>query len=693
MRSAQIFHPSPSAIELPSIRCSMKLWKFDIKIYDYNLSVNYKFEFISIFVLLCIVNVLDFRQGGLCGKLFLIMDSKLARLLFSKIFSTNLTTLPVFLFCIMLSIVVTDALTAAKSKVVLVADGKTSYVIVVPDDATETEKYAASELQVSLEVMSGVRFEVAAEKDAAGRSAVLIGNTRRGAEIIPDNELKPLGDEGFIIRTHGSDLVIRGGGRHGTLYGAYALLEDHLGVRWYAPDATVIPARKTIEFTDLNDSQKPALEYRESFFFHAFDGDWAARNRVNGNHHRLTDRHGGKITYVGGFVHTFNSLVPPDKYFKEHPEYFSGIDGVRVPNAQLCLTNPDVLEIVTARVLELAESTKGEAAIISVSQNDNMRPCTCKRCRAVDKEEGSPAGLLIRFVNQVADAVAEKYPNVAIDTLAYQYTENAPRLVKPRPNVIVRLCHMAPSCDLHPLNKCYWNSNYVKNLKTWAKISNRVYIWHYVTNFSNYLMPFPNLNAVTKDMAFYSHHNVKGLFAQGSYQSHGGDMAELKAWLIAKLLWNPDADAESLIDDFVRGYYGPAAPAMADYIAVQREQVRSPKLHAHLFSPPTAGYLNAELLAKMADALDRAEKLAASDPAAAERVRRARLAYSYTQLAAPELFAPSGAQKAYGEKKLHSLFNTFKSELEHFGITHLKEAETTDKTLQRLRWRILGWKE
>ncbi|MFA6451057.1 MAG: DUF4838 domain-containing protein [bacterium] len=580
---------------------------------------------------------------------------------------------------------------AGQSGPALASGGASSCAIVIPDAASEVEKYAAAEAQSFLEKISGARLEIAAEKDAAGRCALLIGETRRGAAIVPDSELAPLGMDGFILRARGADAAIRGGGQRGTLYGVYGLLEDHLGVRWLAKDTTIIPRRDRIDLSGLEDSQKPAMEYREPFFNEAFDPDWAARNRSNGMSFHLDERHGGGTSYVGGFVHTAAALVPPDKYFKDHPEYFSMIAGERIPNGQLCLTNPDVLRIVRERVLELAESTQGKPSIISVSQNDNFATCSCPRCVAADREEGGPTGTLINFVNKIADAVAEKYPNVAIDTLAYQYTENVPRHAKPRPNVIIRLCHMAPSCDIHPLQKCYLNNNYVKNLKSWSRISNRVYTWHYVTNFAHYLGMLPDLNAIKADIPFYYKNSVKGFFAQGSYQSDGGEMAELKAWIIAKMLWNPNADFEALLKEFVDGYYGPAAPAMTDFINAQREHVKSKTIHANLYTAPDMGYLDVPLMETLGAALDRADKLAAGDPLYSEHIRKARLWYDYTRLAAPKLFTVNGKQAS--PKQQQALFNHFKSEVAHFNVTVMREGETLDNSLKKLRLKQLGWQD
>lgn len=563
--------------------------------------------------------------------------------------------------------------------------------IVIPDSPGEVETHAAEELRLFIGKISGAEMDIIAEKDAGGRCGIYVGDTRLGKQIVPDDEIAPLGSDGFVLRERGSNVAVRGGHR-GTLYGVYAILEDHLGIHWLAPDTTIIPKRDTIDLAGLEDTQKPAMEYREVYFHDAFDGDWAARNRLNGGTHRVDGPRGGRTNYLG-FVHTFNALLPKEKYFAEHPEYYALVSGKRVDNTQPCLTNPDVLKIVTDRVLELAASTNGAPTIISVSQNDNMMPCECERCRASDREEGSPSGTLIKFVNQVADAVAEKYPNVLIDTLAYQYTENVPRHAKPRPNVIVRLCHMAPSCDTHSLEHCYLNANYVHNLKAWSSISNRLYVWHYVTDFAAYLLPLPDLNAIKRDMPFYVKHHVRGLFAQGDGESPGAESAEIKSWLIAKLLWNDKADFESLYKEFIDGYYGPAAPDMLEYYNLQRKHALSKSVHAHLYAPPDGGHLSPELLGKMNASLVKAEAAAASDPLAAEHVRRARLWMTFTQLAAPRLFTPENGFPKMSPNQQLTMLESFKKEIARANITRLREGKPLDEYYKKLRLNIYGWKE
>jgi len=165
-------------------------------------------------------------------------------------------------------------------------------------------------------------------------------------------------------------------------------LEEVLGCRWYTSFVSRIPKNKTICIDQLDIVSRPDFEYRESDYIDAQDPDWAARNRMNGNSARLDATRGGKIAYWG--CHSFEYLVPIDTYYQEHPEYYSFTGDARVGGqykGQLCLTNPDVLKIVTGTVLKWIAAYP-EFKIISVSQNDNTNYCKCPNCAAVDAEEG-----------------------------------------------------------------------------------------------------------------------------------------------------------------------------------------------------------------------------------------------------------------------------------------------------------------
>ena len=201
------------------------------------------------------------------------------------------------------------------------------------------------------------------------------------------------GQDGFTLRTEGERLIIAGGKPRGTLYGVYALLEEKLGVRWFSPDLEVTPHTNRLELAALNETQMPALEYREVFWSEMLhDADFAARHRLNGNHYNLTDKHGGRFAVYFPFVHSLDSLIPPE-LFKEHPEYFPLINGERKSGyVQRCLSNPEVLKLAKSRVRQWIKDHP-EASIISVSQNDTGNWCHCEQCKALDDAGRQPRRL------------------------------------------------------------------------------------------------------------------------------------------------------------------------------------------------------------------------------------------------------------------------------------------------------------
>ena len=492
------------------------------------------------------------------------------------------------------------------------------------------------------------------------------------------------GAEEFIIRTGTDHLLIAGEGRRGTLYGVYDFLERHLDCRWFTPDVSQIPPRERIEIGSIDERRTPAFEYREPYAFEALDPDWAARNKCNGHFPAFEMKHGGGVRYALPFVHTFNELVPVEKYFGTHPEYFSEVNGVRVKHeTQLCLSHPEVLTLAVARIRAWLAANP-DVSIVSVSQNDWDNPCQCAACRAVDAAEGNYSGSLIRFVNRIAAAIEADHPHVAVDTLAYQYTRKPPRCVRPRPNVIVRLCTIE-CCFSHPLETCGekmllkhqrgTGATLPEDLAAWGRICERVYVWDYVTNFANYVLPFPNLGVLAANVRFFARNGVKGVFEQGANPpGGGGEFAGLRAWVLARLLWKPDENADALVAEYLHGVYGRGGTPLLRYVQALQQLVREKNLHASIYDRPDADYLTPRLLAHAAACFDEAEQLA-EDASVLARIKRARLPIRFAQLAALPLEAPDRDQ----------LLDEFAADAAAAGITQLSEHIPLARTMHYFR--------
>ncbi|MCH8119934.1 MAG: DUF4838 domain-containing protein [Planctomycetes bacterium] len=515
---------------------------------------------------------------------------------------------------------------AVKDDTLTIAEkGVAKAVIVIAEDASEPEQHAAAELADFLQQITGAKFDIV-HPPAAKRSRLLVG-PKAAKSAAADFSTDGLGADGIIIRTVGNDLILAGGHPRGTLYAVYTFLEDHLGCRWWSSTESAIPKKPTLKVGKLDVRYVPTLEYREPYWFDAFDGDWAVRNRCNGNRPRLDEKRGGKHTYEG-FVHTFNRLIPPDKYFKDHPEWFSEIKGNRTQKrAQLCLTNEEMRKELLKNLK--ANLRKNPAATIaSVSQNDWHGNCQCAKCAAIEKEEEGPAGLMLRFVNSVADDIKEEFPNVAISTLAYQYTRKSPKYVKPRDNVIVRLCSI--ECSFSKPLADERNKEFRDDIVGWSKISNRLYIWDYTTNFRHHIMPHPNLRVLGPNVKFFADHNVKGIFEQGAYTTNGAEMAELRAWVLAKLLWDPKRDGQELIDEFIAGYYCLAGPYIKAYLKVTHDAVEASEDWLGCFEKYTAKFLSFETLSEGLAQLKAAEAAVEDNPELRFRVQVAQLPVMYT---------------------------------------------------------------
>ena len=537
-------------------------------------------------------------------------------------------------------------------KITLAENGKSAYTIIMPSQPTIVEVQAAKVLQDYLFRISSVKLPVGYDSQKPVAKEILVGNVQR-AEV-KDVTYAVLKDDGVLIKTNGKKLIITGGSKKGVLYAVYTFLDKYLGCRKYASDVTVVPKKKIISLPSINDQQLPAFSFRETFYNDAYDPEYMDWHKLHSFEGRGTDK-----SQWGYWVHTFHSLLDPKEYGAAHPEYFSFYNGQRhaglipswdgknvQPEAQLCLSNPEVLEIV-CKNLKTAIDKKPEALYWSVSQNDNVNYCKCDKCAELDKKyaafapedkmysthggEKYPAlgsGSIIWFINQVA----ERFPDKIISTLAYQYSRVPPKDIVPPKNVNIMLCSIESSRN-DPME--IGDTSFASDLRGWGKITNNILIWDYTIRFSNLLAPFPNLRVLQPNIQFLRRNNVSALFEQGNIQK-GGEAAPLRAYLIARMLWNPDINIQKEMDEFLKVYYGIAAPDVKEYINLLHDNNQSGKgVKMSIFGSPKQDketFLSEALIARYNAIFDRAERKVANDETLLVRVKSARLPVYYAML-------------------------------------------------------------
>ena len=539
------------------------------------------------------------------------------------------------LFCIcMAALTQSCGLFGPRQGLVIARNGKSEYRIIVADDASRSTLHGAVELQAFLNRMTGAELPIVTDSLPMREHEIILGNNEHLRKLDTGIDFDGLGDEGYVLKTIGDHLVIAGGSMRGTMYGVYGLLEDHLGCRWFTPEVSKIPSNRKLVVPELDETVLPVLEYREPFVYECFDGDWAARNRMNGSRADVGDRRGGRVEWGRGmFVHTFNYLVPPDEHFDAHPEYFSLVDGKRLKHpSQLCCTNENVIKLVTERMLEEMRKNP-QATVFSLSQNDWFNFCQCKKCRAAAEREGSQIAPVLMMVNRVAEEAEKEFPDKIIETLAYQWTRHPPKTLRPRHNVVVRLCSIE-CCFSHPLGTCDspQNTTFTSDLREWSKICDRLWVWNYCTSFSDYLLPFPNLRVRDDNIRLFVENNVTGVFQQDVYTTPHGELSSLSGYLNAKLLWNPDYDEDTAINEFLAGVYGGAAGPIRAYIDMLHDKVASDNIHMPIWPGQQPAYLTAEILDRADMLWDEAEVAVAGNPDVLERVKIARLSVDYGRI-------------------------------------------------------------
>lgn len=491
----------------------------------------------------------------------------------------------------------------------LVVDGKSEYVLCVPKDPPPVLLKCADTLQKYVREISAASIPILNGSPKAGKRVQL----ELGASEDSTIDIAALHNDGFIIRTHGDDLFFTAATAFGLQNAVYTFLESYLGCRIYSSTERFIPTRTNITLPVVCDRQVSAITFRMQ---NIHDSTYTTWHKLN--------------TYddFGLFVHTFHLLVPPSRYFAEHPEYFSMLKGNRTPDGQLCLTNPDVLRIVCDE-LRARMQAKPQVTFWSVSQNDTYVPCECDACRAIDSVEGSPSGSILAFVNKVA----EQFPDKTISTLAYQYSRSAPRTIKPQPNVNIMLCSI--ECNRSkPLAEDPSSASFVKDVEDWSRLTNNIFLWDYVIDFRHLLSPFPNLHVLQPNIQFFVRNGITTVFEQG-LSGFGGEFSELRNYLISKLLWNPNLNIDSVMQDFLTSYYGPGAPYIRQYIDTMHATLRNSGEGLDIYGYPVRsahGYLSLSMLETYSQVLDEAETAVAGSTEYLARVRTARLPVQYVML-------------------------------------------------------------
>lgn len=445
------------------------------------------------------------------------------------------------------------------------------YEIVTAADANPATMLSAKELRTWLKASTSMELPLVTAPSAGKRHLFLGPNAWSGAAGITTEGLKA---EGYRLKTVGADIHIIGVDVHrgslepkrtsstqtGTFSGVIDFLERCAGLRffWHDKAGTIVPQHETILVPDLDITAEPEWRYR--WLAYSPEGkcgdDMFARRLRLGHSHTVTHSH------------SWHQIAPVEKFGQEHPEWFAEIDGVRKPEyylehhgGQVCTTNAEVIQLFADAAITYF-SEHPERDMFSVSPNDGGGFCTCSKCRALDngvRADGKPilTDRLITFYNAIADKVSAVHPTKLLGAYAYSFYREPP--VKVRPHDSLYLVH-ATNSAFHQGTGWPQEREMEKQWRSGAK---------HLAKYDIYYSPDSSLNLI----APVTRHLIEKIRAETEVGLEGGYLYIGQSYeqlgpahvLLAKLMWDADADTEAIIADYFSKLYGNAAADVRAY--------------------------------------------------------------------------------------------------------------------------------
>lgn len=460
------------------------------------------------------------------------------------------------------------------------------YQIVSPTNSSLKEQKAAKILQEFIFQVSSHRLPISDAPKSDRWS------------IIPRVENRAITNVKYGWYSEAKNIIIFGVTQDAVLTASYQFIEKIIGCKKLAahePASCPEVEEIMIDFP-LQYNHKPRFNYSEIYGSSSTDLEFQTWYGLD----YLEDQ-------WGLWGHSFSKLVSPS-LFKTHPDYFSFFEGKRRPN-QLCLSHPDVYELIKESISKLILENP-DATYFSISPNDDIGFCSCRKCRPINNNENGPMGPLLLLINRIAS----DFPSKQFTTLAYGAYRKPASTILPRENVTIILSSIEVSRNL-PIEQDPTGREFKKLLNQWLKLSPNLWIWDYYTQFSNYLNPFPVVHTIAHNIEYYDGMKVKGIFAQlaeGNYD----DLTELKAYVLAKEFVADPGDKNNYVSDFIQAYYGHTASLIQNYVDLLTLEGSKLEKKLDIYANPIFylnHYLSLKNIEKYEQLLDKANLLANTD--------------------------------------------------------------------------------
>jgi hypothetical protein len=506
----------------------------------------------------------------------------------------------------------------------IVKDGKPA-VFLVTDVAAEalqapiskkTPEYsedtqAVTILQEWIKLMTGAELVMTATAPE-DQPAIYIGKKALSAGLKLDDIESP-SREGLRIKIDGNKLLIAGQSGKATTKAVCRFLET-LGCRYLMDGelGKIYPRTKNLAAGELNLTEKPGLIFRNPKGPNWRGGYWGIWNGAGGT----------EVSHA----HSWSNYIPKE-LFERHPDFFAlNKGGERKPSEWLCTSNPELRKYFTEQV---SARIKAGSLNPSLSPTDGVGYCQCANCKAQDDPgliEPSNGTIAVSpryadFFNAIGEIIAKEHPLSILSFYCYaDYTQPPRNKQKLAPNLCAFIAPIR-YCRMHPIGhpNCPSRVQQQDMIEGWAAIASRIGYYNYMYDLAEATFPVFKFTGCKKDMAYLK---SKGLAAMTIEVLTNWHIYGPQIYLSLRLAYDPDADADAIMEDYWRHFYGPAAAHMKTYWMSIDEALLSFECHAGGFCGIQQMYTRG-LNAKLQDSLTRAAEVVKNDAACAERVAMA----------------------------------------------------------------------
>lgn len=585
-----------------------------------------------------------------------------------------------------------EQMAAEKGGVTLLENGEVKVTVVYSEGASESLIAAADFMAATIDRMSGSSgVRTAVKKGGESGFSIYVGRAANSALI----DLSDVKDDGYKLEIKPEGIYIVGKTDDATRNGIYDFLETHLECMYVSPENTYVPLCPTVKLALEEKTVNPTITWRKVYQYESVQNGWYERLKMNGTIVKEGENSIELYNEWGTWCHSSFEFVPPEKYFDEHPEYYAKFLGKRRYQfnvlgrtfpTHLCYTNEEVYQIAEAELVKRIEANP-EVKFWDFSIMDTyFATCRCKECKKFNKEAGSEMGTLLAFLNRLADAIRDDYPDVYLSTLAYQRVKNPPKNMKCAPNLCINVCAF-PGTQSYPYSTeggIKASREFAERVVEWGKICDNILVWDYVVNFTHLKLPFPNFEFQKENLEFYLENNIRFVFHQGSREPMD-ENAEMRTYLLSRQLWDKDVDLLALAKKYVAVVYGDAAGLVEEYMDTANAAMIESGADLSLYDSPKKhknGYLAPKLTDKYLELTEKMLEVAEnSDTVNVKAVEMLRVNALYAKM--------TDTSWDYRAKK--AAFEEFKALSEKYNFTKSGEIVEMSRFVEKDYPRTLIW--